>query len=131
MGREYLGDVCWTYESIRFRCVFASLRRILKKNLQKKLCCPKNYFQPQKYGIGSEWHSNKMTRLSNRHVSSFLQGGSLWHSDKMTRCVNLTQRQNDVVRHFGTEGHFCTATKCLSFIFFSNLILGFEVKLFF
>ena len=51
-------------------------------------------------------------------------GGSLWHSDKTTRCVNLAQRQNDSVRHFGTvchygtEGHFGTATKCLIFDFF-------------
>ena len=25
--------------------------------------------------------------------------------------VRMTQRQNDMVRHFGTEGHFGTATK--------------------
>ena len=25
--------------------------------------------------------------------------------------VRMTQRQNDTVRHFGTEGHFGTATK--------------------
>ena len=25
--------------------------------------------------------------------------------------VRMTQRQNDTVRHFGTEGHFSTATK--------------------
>ena len=27
-------------------------------------------------------------------------------------------RQIDTVRHLGTEGHFGTATKCLSFILF-------------
>ena len=37
---------------------------------------------------------------------------------KSTRCntlarrVTLAHRQNDTVRHFGTEGHFGTATKC-------------------
>ena len=25
--------------------------------------------------------------------------------------VRMTQQQNDTVRHFGTEGHFGTATK--------------------
>ena len=25
--------------------------------------------------------------------------------------VRMTQRQNDTVRHFGTQGHFNTATK--------------------
>ena len=70
-------------------------------------------------GSGSEWHSDKMTRSSKR------DGASLWHSDKMTRCVNLAQRQNDTVRHFGTESHFGTAIKCLSLTFFSNFILGF------
>ena len=55
----------------------------------------------------------------------YLSGsGSEWHSDKMKRCVNLAQRQNDTVRHFGTvchfgtEDHFSTATKCLIFFFF-------------
>ena len=32
----------------------------------------------------------------------FYWSGSEWHSDKMTRCVYLAQRQNDMVRHFGT-----------------------------
>ena len=62
-------------------------------------------------GSWSEWHSDKMTRSSNRHSASLLHGGSLWHNDKMTWCVNLAQRQNDTMRHFGT------ATKCLSFFF--------------
>ena len=50
---------------------------------------------------------------------------------KSTRCVTLAQQKNDTVRHFGlvchigTEGHFSTATKCLSLIFFSNFNLGF------
>ena len=39
---------------------------------------------------------------TKRHGASLLHGGSLWHGDKMTRCVNLAQRQNDTVRHFGT-----------------------------
>ena len=34
-------------------------------------------------GSGSEWHSDKMTRSSNRHGASLWHGGSLWHSDKM------------------------------------------------
>ena len=65
-------------------------------------------------GSGSEWHSDKMTRSSKRHGALLWHGGSLWHGDKMTRCVNLAQRQNDTVRHFGTEGHFRTATKIFS-----------------
>ena len=91
------------------------------------LTCNVTYY----IGSGSEWHSDKMTRSSNRHGASLWHGGSLWHGDKMTQCVNLAQRQNDTVRHFGTvchfgtEGHFSTATKCLSFIFFSNFVLGF------
>ena len=28
--------------------------------------------------------------------------------------VRMTQRQNDTARHFGTESHFSTATKCHS-----------------
>ena len=40
--------------------------------------------------------------------------------------VRMTQRQNDTMRHFGTEGHFGTATKCLIFFFFfSKFILSF------
>ena len=41
---------------------------------------------------------------------------------KSTRCVTLAQRQNNTVCHFGTEGHFGTAKKYLSLIFFSNFI---------
>ena len=49
---------------------------------------------------------------------------SLWHNDKMTRCVNLAQRQNDTVRHFGTvchfgtEGHFGSAKKKIKLYLF-------------
>ena len=74
-------------------------------------------------GSGSEWHSEKMTRSSNRHGASFWHGGLFWHSNKMTRCVTLAQQQNKTMRHFdkvchyGTEGHFGTASKCLSFNF--------------
>ena len=73
-------------------------------------CGPVNQNLQPARGSGSEWHSDKITRSSKRH------GASLWHGDKMTRCVNLAQRQNDTVRHFGTvchfgtEGHFGTAT---------------------
>ena len=50
-GREYLGDVCWTYESIWFGYVFASLRRTLKKKVQKKkyACSPKTNFNPKNH----------------------------------------------------------------------------------
>ena len=55
---------------------------------------------------------------------------------KSTRCVYLAQRQNDMVRqfgtvcHFGTEGHFGIATKFLSFIFFLILFQVFIKKYF-
>ena len=87
-------------------------------------------------GSGSEWHSDKMTRSSNRHGASLRHGGSLWHRDKMTRCVNLAKPQNDTVRHFamvchyGTEGLFGTVTKCLSFNFF-KFYFWFLCKIFF
>ena len=61
---------------------------------------------------------------------------------KSTRCVTLARRvtlaqrqndtvcqfctaENDTMRHFGTVCHFGTVTKCLSFFFVSNFILGF------
>ena len=67
--------------------------KYIKHNYEIKLCY---------VGSGSEWHSDKMTRSSNRHGASLWHEGSLWHSDKMTRCVTLAQRQNNKVRHFGT-----------------------------
>ena len=54
-------------------------------------------FKSTHVGSGLEWHSDKMTRSSNRHGASLWHGGSLWHSDKLTPCVNLAQRQNDMV----------------------------------
>ena len=63
------------------------------------------------FGSGSEWHSDKMKRSSNRHGASLCTEGhfgtvtkwhgvSIWHSDRMTRCVTLAQQQNDTVFHW-------------------------------
>ena len=71
---------------------------------------------PKSLGSGSEWHSKKKTRSSNRH------GASLWHSYKMIWCVTLAEQQNSTVRHFGT------AIKCLSFNFFFYFYFMFLVK---
>ena len=41
--------VCWIYEYILLRCVFASLKRLLKKCIKKKRSFPKNIFLTQKF----------------------------------------------------------------------------------
>ena len=97
---RHFGTVCHFDTEVHFgtakKCLSFFFSKFILCFLEKKIL-----IWHKKSGSGSEWHSDKMTQLSNRHGASLRHEGSLWHSNshsvsiwhsyKMTWCVTLAR----------------------------------------